>query len=173
MRSGGSLTFNFIVLIIIRHCFHIKSIWCAFLQNPFSPQNAAHHKKWSLVAVKGISGGHLWLVSLMFVCLFVSWMLALTFQVLQTVCRPFHVHGGFTFQEDGASCRAMPTCSLHRAPASGACGTSATCWVMSTFYVICRLLNMHIVCVSIYYACIYVHVYINIYVCTYGCMAFE
>lgn len=154
---------------------HQKYSAC-FSPEPFqSPKCCSPQEvKGSLAAVKGISGGHLWLVSLMFVCLLVfSWMLALILQVLQKVCRPFYVHGGFTFQEDGASCRAMPACCLHRAPASGACGTSATCWVMSTFYVICRLLNMHIVCVSIYYACIYVHVYINIYICTYGCMAFE
>lgn len=100
------------------------------------------------------NGGHLWPVILigfqcfvlMFAYLFV-WMLDLTLQVLQKTCELLQAHSGcFTCQEDGAAGE-QHLLTASSASASGAWAMSATCWVMSTSYIIdtyfCRSVCAH------------------------------
>lgn len=157
MKSEGSFTFTYIVLDIIMWCFYIKKYSRTLSVPKMLLLWKGCKNTWELAAVKGscaalegINGGGAQLVSFMGL-----WSEHFRFcrRVVDTFVPvlPFGIMVPPVEQ--------CPLAACHSPPASGACGASATCWVMSSLYVnyICYIDVCICVYTHIYYVCLYLH----------------
>lgn len=137
MKSEGSFTFNCIVLDIVMWCFYVKNIPEPFQSPKRCSSGTGCKSTWEFPAVKscscqGINGGGAWPVGLMgFWPACWSWC----FRSCERVVDTFLPRVVLPFMKMVPPVEQCLLTASHSTPASGACGTSATCWVMSTLYI--------------------------------------